>query len=90
MLDILIRWIVGEKHTPGETFGGRGMVYSWSGKASHLTAGIKKEAQIFQASLFGFSTSRMAVSSTQQCGMSNWQACQSSHTLMFLIEGSGR
>ena len=34
--------------------GAGGMVYSWPGKVSHLTTRIKKEAQIFQASLFGF------------------------------------
>ena len=55
--NILIGWVIGEEHIPGETFGGRGTVYSWPGKVSHLTNGIKKEAQIFWASLFGFSTS---------------------------------
>ena len=69
--------------------GAGGIVYSWPGKVSYLTAGIEKEVQVFWDSLFGLSTPGMAVGSTHQCGMSNWQACQSSHTSMFLIEGSG-
>ena len=88
LANVLIGWIIGEKHIPSETFGSGGTVYHWPREASHLTVRIRKEVQIFLASFFGFSTLGMVVSSTHQCGMSNWWFHQSSHTLMFLIEGS--
>ena len=66
--DILIGQIILNESTPGEALGTGGAVYPWSGKVSHLTAGIEKEALIFWASFFGSSTSGMAISSSHQWG----------------------
>ena len=91
LLNILIGWIIGEKHIPGETFGGWGcsVLLAWEGLTSNYQD-QKKRHKFSRLVSFGFSTLGMAVSSTHQCGMSNWQVSQFSHTSMFLIEGSDR
>ena len=71
-------------------FGAGGTVNTWPLRTSHLTAGISKDAQIFQANFFMSSMPDMAVSSSHQLGVSNWQAHHSSNFSYFLIDGSGK